>query len=132
MRDIHRRHDRLTPGLVVEEARQVGSPLHDHFEWDDAVAGERFRLVQAGDLIRKFRITYGHDTDGTPQTVREWVSVARPDQPRGYIPTDTAVADPFTREVLKRECLREAHAFKIKYQALEDYAQIVQGLADTG
>ena len=36
--------DTLTPELVVEDARPEESPLHAHFEWDDQIAGEQFRL----------------------------------------------------------------------------------------
>jgi hypothetical protein len=132
LRDIYERHAQLTPAIVVEGARPEDAPLHDQFEWDDQVAGERYRLVQAGDMIRKYKITYAHDKDGSPRTIREWVSVSRPDQSRSYIPTGEAVMDPFTKEALKRECLREARAFKIKYSALDEYAVIVAGMADTG
>lgn len=131
LRDIYARREQLTPAIVVDEARPADAPLHDRFEWDDAIAGDRYRLVQASELIRKFKITYAHDKDGGAVEVREWVSVERPEQQRSYVPTEEAIVDPFTREMLKRECLREAKAFKIKYSRLEEYASIVASLADT-
>lgn len=48
---------RLRPRDVVEDARNPLSPLHDQFEWDDGVAAERFRLVQARRLIRSVEYT---------------------------------------------------------------------------
>lgn len=35
---------RLTPGAVVSAARSQNHPLHPHFEWDDRVAAEAYRL----------------------------------------------------------------------------------------
>jgi hypothetical protein len=42
----------LTPKIVVNAARKKDSPLHDRFEWNNAVAGEKYREVQAAELIR--------------------------------------------------------------------------------
>lgn len=50
--DIYRARGELTPQLVVDEARPKDAPLHDRFEWDNKVAGEAYRRVQAQQLIR--------------------------------------------------------------------------------
>jgi hypothetical protein len=44
-------HRGPTPEGVVEAARAETSPLHGFFEWDDNIAGEKYRLGQARDLI---------------------------------------------------------------------------------
>lgn len=41
---------------LLEVARPKSHPLHDEFEWDDSIAGERFRLQQAAFMIRSVRI----------------------------------------------------------------------------
>lgn len=43
---------RLTPGIVIEAARDANSPLHGYFEWDDSIAAENYRTEQARTLIR--------------------------------------------------------------------------------
>lgn len=48
---------KVTPMQVVDEARNPESVLHDSFEWDDSVAAEQFRLIQAQKLIREFTVT---------------------------------------------------------------------------
>jgi hypothetical protein len=128
LRDIYERHQELTPTLVVDEARPKTAPLHDQFVWDDKVAGEQYRLVQAGNLIRKFKITYGHTDDGAPLRVREYVSIQRQGKSPTYVPSEDAVTNPLTLAALRRECLREAAAFKAKYEHLADYSAIVSGL----
>jgi hypothetical protein len=50
-------HDgRLQPSDVLADARNPTSPLHSHFEWDDGLAAERYRLSQARSLIRSVKI----------------------------------------------------------------------------
>lgn len=46
----------LTPAVVVEAARDKKSPLHAHFEWDDAKAAVAFRLDQAREIVRLIRV----------------------------------------------------------------------------
>jgi hypothetical protein len=47
----------LAPAAVLEAARSPKSPLHGYFEWDDALAGEAYRLAQARALIRGVRVS---------------------------------------------------------------------------
>lgn len=47
----------LSPEIVEREARNLSSPLHSEFEWDDAVAGLHHRWDQARRLIRSVRVT---------------------------------------------------------------------------
>jgi hypothetical protein len=42
----------ITPELVLEDAKDSASPLHDYFEWDDSTAAFEWRLQQARVLIR--------------------------------------------------------------------------------
>lgn len=46
------RNGAISPQIVLEAARDETSPLHDYFDWDDASAAERYRLVQARVLLR--------------------------------------------------------------------------------
>lgn len=46
----------LTPEAVVESARSPESPMHGLFTWDDAVAGQKWRLEQARELIRSVKV----------------------------------------------------------------------------
>lgn len=44
------------PGALVDEARPVDSELHGEFDWDNDEAAEKWRLVQARQLIRSLVI----------------------------------------------------------------------------
>lgn len=53
---IHNTNGVLTPDDVLSEAEDESNPLHPAFEWDDAVAGKKYRRRQAQDLIYSIRV----------------------------------------------------------------------------
>ena len=53
---IYRAHGKLTGQIVVEAARPESAPLHPAFEWDDSVAGERWREYEARTLIKQVSV----------------------------------------------------------------------------
>ena len=59
---LYEKHGRLTPALVVKSAKSPTSVLHDQFEWDDTVAGAKWREEQARVLIRSIQVTITTDT----------------------------------------------------------------------
>jgi len=48
---IKKKQGKLTPQLVLKEAKKRKSPLHDYFVWDDSEAGQQWRLQQARTMI---------------------------------------------------------------------------------
>lgn len=56
LRELEQATGRLTPADVVADARDPASPLHGYFEWDDSVAGEKYREHQARALIRSVKV----------------------------------------------------------------------------
>ena len=86
---LYQAHGSLTAELVVRAAAEKDSPLHEHFEWDDAKAGHLYRLVQARTLIRDVRtISVG----GQNQTVVH-VPVEGVRGPGEYVPMNVLVRD---------------------------------------
>lgn len=52
-----KRHKTITVDLVLKEAQSDGHPLHSLFEWDDGVAADKFRKMQAYAMILSSRFT---------------------------------------------------------------------------
>lgn len=48
----------LHPEKVLQEAQSSANPLHGRFKWDDAEAGNRYRLAQARALIACVKVVY--------------------------------------------------------------------------
>jgi hypothetical protein len=132
--ELRRIHDanggKLTPQAVVQEAASPNSPLHNRFEWDDTVAGRKYRLIQAADLIREQRIEYARDKNG-PKTVREWTSTyVSGDNTRGaYRRTEDVLADDMSAQILFRNFERELADLKRNYGHLKQFSTMLRKAA---
>ncbi|WP_280438994.1 hypothetical protein [Nocardia cyriacigeorgica] len=122
---IRAERGRLIPQDVVDAARDASHPLHSRFEWDDAVAGEAYRRVQAAELIRSVKVTYAETPQGEAKRVRAWSTLADAPDRAGYLPTEEALQDPFTAKLLLRQAERELKALQRKYGHLEEFAGLV-------
>ena len=86
---------------VLTEARDEGSPLHKHFEWDDSEAAEQYRRQQARALIQKCKITL---IDSQPIEIRAFVSLpADRENGGGYRLTSEVMGDERMRTELIRD-----------------------------
>jgi hypothetical protein len=52
----------LTPDAVVQEAKDPDSVLHELFEWDDGVAGHKYRIEQARTIISSVKVIIRTET----------------------------------------------------------------------
>jgi hypothetical protein len=131
LENLYKRVGKLTPQLVVDEARNKTHPLHDHFEWDDAVAAELHRLEQARSLIRKVKIKY-LDADEQRQEVRAFVSV--PDNGgRIYRHVDHVAEEPFQLKLILSEMERDWKTLLTRWGRYEEFWHLVQvSLEETG
>ena len=130
LRSIYDANDGLTPAMVVDVARPEDHPLHHRFEWDDALAGEAYRRVQAAQLIRSVKVRYREGDEMEAADVRAFVAVRRTDAPETatYMPVGEAFMDPFTRQLVLRDAEREWKQLQRRYGHLAEFAQMV--LAD--
>lgn len=49
--------ERVTADMILDSAKRKNSPMHDYFEWDNTVAGKKYREQQARKLIRGITVT---------------------------------------------------------------------------
>lgn len=73
LRKIEAKYSIITPKLVVAQAQDKRSILHNYFEWDDTVAAERYREWQARMLIAKVYVVPSDSPDSEP--VRAFVNI---------------------------------------------------------
>ena len=110
---------RLTSENVVADAKKKTSPLHSEFDWDDASAAHHWRIEQAGQLIRSFKV-YIERRDiviAAPAFVRDPEASARE---QGYRETTALKNDAErAREVLVTEAGRAAaHLTRVRALAI--------------
>ena len=107
---------------VVDFARDPDTVLHKRFTWDDNEAAERFRLMQARQVIRVHVKIYPREK----QRVRAYVSMIE-DRKKGggYRATDEVMHITALREQLLSQAHREMKAFVKRYEHLEELAGVI-------
>lgn len=91
---------RITPEQIVDAARDESSPLHQYFEWDNRIAAEQYRLMQARTLLRSCQV----DVKIEDHKVRIPFYIRDPEagkMAQGYIETERLT----TQADLKRDAL---------------------------
>ena len=121
----------LTPAAVLDYARPKSSPIHNRFTWDNKVAGEKYRLIEAAVLIRSVRVTFDQP-DGTPSApVRAWINQREEyREPGVYLPVARVLAMPDAAEELLANARRDAEAFRRKYATLEAASRVVAAIGE--
>lgn len=117
----------ITPEELLEDAQDLGSPMHNFFEWDDDIAAQKYRLQQARYILRciDVEIIYNGDNKST----RAYVNVSDPqDQERGlvYVSVDRALSEPEMRKQLIQQAMIEAMSWKEKYKTLKELGLIFE------
>lgn len=118
----------LTPEVTVENARPTNSPLHEGFEWNDSIAAEEYRLVQAREIIRAVEIVPEEDKGaGVAPGIRAFVTLGPPAS-RSYFATYDVMADPAGRQEFLQRALRELRQWRQRYQQFAELAAIFEAM----
>jgi len=124
---IYDEHGRLTPSVVVDQARPADHPLHERFDWDNETAGEAWRRVQAQQLIRSVRVVYREPTETDPgESVRAWHAVR---QPSGHVyePAEKVAGDELLSRIVLKDMEREWKQLHRRFGHFVEFVDLVRG-----
>lgn len=110
--DMHAKHGRITPEMVVEAAKHPDSPLHDKFEWGVEKAAREHWLYVARNLISAVRVQIVNESRvlHAPYFVRD---PRLSSTQQGYVAVqDIRKDDDLARDAVANECARAASAFR--------------------
>lgn len=123
---IYDSHGKLTPELVVAEARPKSHPLHGYvFDRAPKEAAEAWYRHRAHELIQSYRITYQKSPDGPVQRVRGWCAVRTEEGQYVYEPTEKVATDPFLRSLVLRDMEREWKQLHRRYGEFEEFVALI-------
>lgn len=124
--DLQKRQQ-LKPAVVINEARPVDSPLHPLFEWNDSIAGERWRTEQARSIIANVLIVDGAHSEASAP-IRAFVSLNPDGDYDGdnseYLPIATVIADPDLYAQMCRRAHKDLEGFEERYSEFVELKQI--------
>ena len=118
--------DGLSAKTLVNASRDKNAPLHDEFEWDDAVAGELYREGQARVLICNIVKVPTENVDSEP--VRAFVKIYNAQSNGTYHNIQTVMEDDYLRAQLFTAAQRDMDAFIRKYHNLEKLAGVINAM----
>ena len=114
----------MKPEDMVNYARNnTDSELHKGFEWDDSIAGEKYRIEQARYINRI--LVY---VENTPQEEKfdnvEIRVFQQPERNKGYRETIQIVKNEDEYQSLLKQAYDELRRFKKKYSTLSELSEI--------
>ena len=137
LNDIYAVNGRLTPALVVDAARPVGSPLHARFEWDDTLAGPAYRLQQAGAVIRSVKVVRDGTSDAKPTRVRAFLHLPQTsgedetDDGATYVPIEVVAGNAEMDILIRREMQRRISDLRRTYAQYAAFWDELRTLVNT-
>jgi hypothetical protein len=141
---IATKHGKITAEIVLKHAENKNSPLHNYFQWEDTIAANEYRKIQAAGLIRRIKVQY-HVTEDKCVTVRAWhnvqietviphrndENVTETEEHSAYVSLDQVMNSSKYRAQLLAQCKIDIGAFKRKYAALNEVASIIAAMDET-
>lgn len=134
--ELNEQHGGYAPdGCLVEAARDPQNFLHSDFEWDDKIAGEKFRLETEKRIRRSlvFVTDIPSDVKAEPKTVRIYQRAPLTDEKGAqnvWVHTTDMLADEQGRARLLAIARKELNSFLRKYETLEELASVVAPIRD--
>lgn len=136
-----KKHGAITSHMVLAEAQKKRSPLHQYFVWDDTEAAQKYRLIQAGELIRRIKVTYEASDEKTVRvrmfhhvTQEGAVDLETGEQGESqgiFVTLETALEVTSYRDQILAECRRDMATFRQKYSAITEVAAIINAIDST-
>jgi hypothetical protein len=125
---IYDQFGRLTPELVLEQARPESHPLHAAvFDRDEGAAAEAYYLDRAHDLIRKVRVVYKDAEEQRSFRARAFYAVPE-EEGKGftYEPGEKVANDPKLKKLVLQEMEREWMQLRRRWEDSEEFFKMIR------
>ena len=103
---------------LLEAAKDPSSPAHKHFEWNDSVAAEKFRLSQAKKYIRSFEVV---DSGSYSEPIRGYWKVP---ETKEYRHIDEVVKAPDLLCQIIEQAKRDLRRWSSRYSQLKEVGKL--------
>lgn len=113
---------KCTPDNIVDYAKSEKTELHKCFEWNDTIAGHKYRCIQAQQVVRSLIVIKEESEEKTP--LRLFYNTG--DRTGEYKPVKMVMKSEDEYESLLRKAQDELRAFKKKYSFLTELEEILE------
>lgn len=116
--------DNFTMQDVVTMAKPKDHYMHSMFEWDNKIAGDKYREIQAQKIVHNLVFVVDEKPDTTP--VRVFVS--NPDERKVFTPIRVIMRNEDSYQKLLQTALSELKAFERKYSSLSELSEVFDAI----
>lgn len=130
LESIEERDGKVTGKSFLDYSRPEDSDTHSMFEWNDAIAAEKYRLRQATQIINQLEVQIVYESTGEvreePITISAYVNVnSKGTKEKGsFIRVETAIEKPDMWAVVVANARGELRAFQRKYERYAEFAGV--------
>ena len=117
-----------TPADIVEKAKDEATELHKCFEWDDRIAANKYRIAQAGNIVRCLVVV--REKVNVKELPRTRAIVSTNKRENTYEPVLVTVTHRDSYDRLLEQALRELNAFRSKYANIRELESIMEEIED--
>lgn len=110
LKDIEDQHGEITPALLVESSRKKKSVFHKYFEWDNEIAADSWRFMQARYMLGAIQVNV--------------ISEGKPRQMQAYQITKKATAKTGNTTYTKFSALTQENKAFILQQCVTDLVRV--------
>lgn len=111
---------KITPQEVLEKAKDENTELHKCFEWNDGIAAEKYRLIQARTIITNLVFVPKKENED-PVRCFQITSEART-----YQPTKCFIVQDDEYQYLLKRAKAELESFRRRYKTISELESIFE------
>lgn len=123
----------VSPNAIVDAAKKKTHPLHKLFTWDDTEAAAKYRLQEAGNLLRSIEITY-EELPEQPRRAFEIITKKTSGDPETktlYGTAEEVAADPKAHSRLIAEAVTTLMAWRTRFRYLQELSHLIEEIDRT-
>lgn len=128
---IKKKRGGITPQLLVIEASEKTSPLHDCFEWNNKKAAGEFREIQARYILRVLVVAEVDDDENVEEFVRAYVAASEitdDEDSNAYLTIEEIRSDEDLDRQYKERLLNELREVKQRIKAYKEFSAVVNAI----
>lgn len=123
---IERENGSVTCERLVDSARSKTSAIHGLFEWNDKIAGEKWRIQQAKTILCCLKVSVSEDGESEPKKVRAFLNANPADVRAEYFNIEKTLTNVDLMAGVLNRAKKELQAFVDKYRTLKELATVIE------
>ena len=114
-----------SPQQILEKARDSATELHKCFEWDDAVAAEKYRLQQARQIVCSLVYKKTEEEPKEAPKIRVMQHIV---SESGYKPVKVIIQNQDEYSQLLMKAKTELTSFKNRYERIVELEEVIRAI----